>query len=166
MSESASKIRDKRTKPRFKIQVHARIKAQLIGSSSKFPFVTENISESGVLLTHPDKYNNNEGLASPKNAKVNTSGADVNRKNDASSQSSAKAKHAFNQHSILEVWLYNDRNEEIFFFAKYVRKADENSFAIRIIDIDSTNAKKYQEFLEAHRASSIPDKEDESEQEN
>lgn len=151
MSESsaASKIRDKRVKPRFKIQVHARIKAQLIGSSSKFPFVTENISESGVLLTHPNRYIDSEVKTGLK---------------EDNTFISAKSKHSFNQSSILEVWLYNDRNEEIYFFAKFVRKADENSFAIRIIDIDSANAKKYQEFLEAHRDSYIPELDDESDQ--
>jgi hypothetical protein len=122
MSESASKIRDKRVKPRFKIQVHAHIKAQLIGSSSKFPFVTENISESGLLVNH--------GPAS---------------------------RHAFNKHSILEVWVSNDSGEEIYFFAKYVRRASDTSFAIKIIDIDSANSKKYQDFIDSHRDSAIMD---------
>ncbi len=122
MSDSASKIRDKRVKPRFKIQVHARIKAQLIGSSSKFPFVTENISESGLLVHHEPM-----------------------------------SRHAFNKHSILEVWVSNDQGEEIYFFAKYVRKANDTSFAIKIIDIDGVNSKKYQDFIDAHRADAILD---------
>jgi len=121
MSESA-KSRDKRVKPRFKIEVHARIKAQLIGSSSKYPFVTENISESGLLVHHE-----------------------------------VLSRHAFNKHSILEVWVSNDSGEEIYFFAKYVRKASDTSFAIKIIDIDGTNSKKYQDFIDAHRADAILD---------
>jgi hypothetical protein len=150
MSESAAKIRDKRVKPRFKIQVHARIKAQLIGSSSKFPFVTLNISESGVLLTEASAYTEDDI----------TPALPVDRNKKA--PSATAPRHAFNTHSILEVWLYNDRNEEIFFFAKYVRKADDHSFAIRIIDIDATNARKYQEFIEAHRDSEVSSKDDES----
>ncbi|HYX35872.1 MAG: PilZ domain-containing protein [Pseudobdellovibrionaceae bacterium] len=122
MSDSISKTRDKRVKPRFKIQVHARIKAQLIGSSSKFPFVTENISESGLLVNHEPG-----------------------------------SRHAFNKHSILEVWVSNDADEQIFFFAKYVRKASDTSFAIKIIDIDGMNSKKYQDFIDAHRGDAIPD---------
>ena len=122
MSDSAAKTRDKRVKPRFKIQVHARIKAQLIGSSSKFPFVTENISESGLLVNHEPV-----------------------------------SRHAFNKHSILEVWVSNDAGEEIYFFAKYVRKASESSFAIKIIDIDGANSKKYQDFIDAHRSEAITD---------
>ncbi|WP_141733607.1 PilZ domain-containing protein [Oligoflexus tunisiensis] len=122
MSENAAKTRDKRVKPRFKIQVHARIKAQLIGSSHKFPFVTENISESGLLVTHDPV-----------------------------------SRHAFNKHSILEVWVNNELGEEIYFFAKYVRKASDTSFAIKIIDIDGANSKKYQDFIDAHREYAIPD---------
>ncbi len=122
MSDSLAKTRDKRVKPRFKIEVHARIKAQLIGSSSKYPFITENISESGLLVNHP-----------------------------------AGSRHSFNKHSILEIWVLNDRDEEIYFFAKYVRKAGDKAFAVKIIDIDAANSKKYQEFIEAHRDALIPE---------
>jgi hypothetical protein len=125
MSENAAKMRDKRVKPRFKIQVHARIKAQLIGSSSKFPFVTENISESGLLVTHEPM-----------------------------------SRHAFNKHSILEVWVNNEQGEEIYFFAKYVRKASDTSFAIKIIDIDSANSRKYQDFIDSHRDEMVLSKDD------
>lgn len=122
MSESAAKTRDQRVKPRFNIQVHARIKAQLIGSSSKYPFITENMSESGLLVQH-------ESVPRP----------------------------SFNTHSILEVWLSTDTGEEIYFFAKYVRKASDTSFAIRIIDIDDPNSTKYQDFIDAHREKIIAD---------
>ena len=122
MLDKAVKTRDKRVKPRFKIEVHAKIKAQLIGSSNRYAFITENISESGLLVTYP------EG-----------------------------SRHSFNSHSILEVWVANDRNEPIYFFAKFVRKAGDLAFAIKIIDIDSINAKKYQEFIDAHRDSVIID---------
>ena|GEM_PF-2604396 len=126
MSDSAAKIRDKRVKPRFKIEVHAHIKAQLIGSSSKYPFITENISESGLLVNHPPG-----------------------------------SRHAFNKHSILEVWVTNDQGDEIYFFAKYVRKANDHSFAIKIIDVDGANSKKYQDFIDAHRDAAIPEDNDE-----
>jgi len=122
MSDSAAIIRDKRVKPRFKIQVRTRIKAQLIGSSTKFTFVTENISESGLLVNHEPS-----------------------------------SRHAFNKHSILEVWVRDDAGDEIYFFAKYVRKDSETSFAIRIIDIDGINSKKYQDFIDAYRSLVISD---------
>jgi hypothetical protein len=44
--------RDRRIKPRFEIKVEARIQAQLIGSPLKLDFVTENISEGGLLLNY------------------------------------------------------------------------------------------------------------------
>lgn len=112
MSEPKQMPRDTRIKPRFKIAVQARIRAQLIGSSSKFDFVTENISESGLLVTHPTNFN-----------------------------------PGFNNHTILEVWIKTDKGEEVFFFAKYVRKASESSFAINIIDIDPANNEILQEFI-------------------
>lgn len=129
MAEAQAKNRDKRTKPRIKVQIHAKIKAQLIGSANKYPFITENISESGLLVTHVSHF-----------------------------------RHSFNSHSILEVWVQNDREEEIFFFAKYVRKASETSFAIRIIDIDPTNVKKYQEFIDSHRDETIVEDKEEDEE--
>ncbi len=115
MSDKAHPPRDSRVKPRYKIQVEAKIRAQLIGSSSKFEFVTENISESGLLVTHPP------GL-----------------------------RHAFNDKTILEVWLRTSPEQEVFFFAKYVRVASENSFAIRIIDIDPENLEIFQDFIGSH----------------
>lgn len=42
--------KERRVKPRFKITVKAQIKAQLIGSDSKYEFVTKDISESGMLI--------------------------------------------------------------------------------------------------------------------
>ncbi len=126
MSDSADKSKDQRVKPRFKIQVHAHIKAQLIGSSSKYPFITDNISESGLLVNHPPG-----------------------------------SRHAFNKDSILEVWVTNEHGDEIFFFAKYVRKASNNSFAIKIIDVDGANSKKYQDFIAAHRVAANSEESDE-----
>lgn len=107
--------RDTRIKPRFKIQVQAKIRAQLIGSSSKFDFMTENISESGLLVNH-----------------------------------AAAVNPGFNQHTILEVWIKTDDGIEIFFFAKYVRKATDTSFAITVIDIDPENNELMQDFIYKH----------------
>lgn len=115
MTDKPHPPRDMRVKPRYKIQVEAKIRAQLIGSSSKFEFVTENISESGLLVSHPP------GM-----------------------------RHAFNDKTILEVWLRTSPEQEIFFFAKYVRGASESSFAIRIIDIDPENLEFFQDFISAH----------------
>ncbi len=116
MTNDARKLpKDKRIKPRFKIQVRAKITAQLIGSASRFEFVTENISESGLLVNH------NPG-----------------------------SRHSFNSHSILEVWVVTDHHEEVYFFAKYVRKASDTSFAIKIIDIDPHNSVLYQAFISRH----------------
>ncbi len=129
MSDQAGKTRDKRTKPRIKVEVHAQIKAQLIGSATKYPFVTENISESGLLITHAPGF-----------------------------------KPAFNKHSILEVWVQNDQGEEIFFFAKYVRKASDHSFGVKIIDIDGVNSKKYSDFIDSHKADILPEGSEEDEE--
>ena len=118
MAESALRIRDQRVKPRFKIAVHARIKAQLIGSFHKLLFITENISESGLLVNH-----------------------------------AVGARPGFNPQTILEVWLFDEAQNEIFFFAKYVRRASDTSFAMKIIDIDTANAKLYHDFINSHRDS-------------
>ncbi len=59
MSDPTHQARDKRVKPRFKIQVAARIRAQLIGSSNAYEFVTENISESGLLVRQPPDHRHN-----------------------------------------------------------------------------------------------------------
>ncbi len=115
MSESKLLNRDTRIKPRFKIQVQAKIRAQLIGSDSRFDFLTENISESGLLVTHQPN-----------------------------------VKHGFNNHTILEVWVKTELNEEIFFFAKFVRKATDTSFAITISDIDAANGELFQDFIYRH----------------
>ena len=115
MTDAKQLNRDTRIKPRFKIRVQAKIRAQLIGSDSRFDFVTENISESGLLVTHP-----------------------------------ANVKHGFNPHTILEVWIRNERNEEIFFFAKFVRRATDTSFAITISDIDAVNGEMFQDFIFRH----------------
>ncbi len=118
MSVAIQRSKDQRAKPRFKIAVHAHIKAQLIGSFNKYPFITENISESGLLVNHP-----------------------------------VNMRPGFNVQTILEVWLLDDNGNEIFFFAKYVRKASESSFAIKVIDIDLNNAKLYYDFIASHRDS-------------
>ena len=120
MYEGQKNTRDQRVKPRFKIMVHARIKAQLIGSATLLIFVTENISESGLLVNHA------EGTRPP-----------------------------FNTQTILEVWLQDADQKEIFFFAKYVRRATETSFAIKIIDIDTANAELYHAFVHSVRDNPI-----------
>lgn len=51
----ASQKRDRRMKPRFLINVRAKIRVQLIGSSSPLEFVTDNISENGLLLEYLGK---------------------------------------------------------------------------------------------------------------
>ncbi|MFW7381877.1 MAG: PilZ domain-containing protein [Oligoflexus sp.] len=47
--------RDRRMKPRFLINIRAKIRVQLIGSSSPLEFVAENISENGLLLDYMGK---------------------------------------------------------------------------------------------------------------
>ena len=42
--------RDRRIKPRFSINVRARVKAQLFGTTYSYELFTENISETGLLL--------------------------------------------------------------------------------------------------------------------
>ncbi len=103
---------EKRLNLRLKIQVKARVVAQLIGSSVKHEFMSDNISSAGLLLQHDPS-----------------------------------VPHAFNHHSILEVWIDDDHSQSIYFLAKYIRKASENSFAIRIVDVDSKNEKLLAAFL-------------------
>ena len=111
---------EKRLNLRFKIPIRARVIAQLIGSSVKFEFVSDNISSAGLLLQH-----------------------------DPVSQ------HSFNPHSILEVWIDDDADNQIYFLAKYIRKASENTFAIRIVDVDSKNEKLLTAFLDRIQSASI-----------
>ncbi|NRA67889.1 MAG: PilZ domain-containing protein [Pseudobacteriovorax sp.] len=48
--------RDRRLKPRYKISIHVRIEAQLIGSPMKYDFISEDISESGLLIRHTGRH--------------------------------------------------------------------------------------------------------------
>ncbi|SMF76766.1 PilZ domain-containing protein [Pseudobacteriovorax antillogorgiicola] len=47
--------KERRLKPRFKISLHVRIEAQLIGSHYKYDFITEDLSETGLLIRHTGK---------------------------------------------------------------------------------------------------------------
>lgn len=44
--------RERRVKPRFKISIKVRIEASLIGSRHRYDFISEDISESGLLIRH------------------------------------------------------------------------------------------------------------------
>ena len=57
-------------------------------------------------------------------------------------------QHAFNSHSILEVWLKVNPEQSIYFLAKYIRKASEDSFAMQIVDLDRKNQKLLVAFLD------------------
>ena len=59
-----------------------------------------------------------------------------------------KKSSTFNSHSILEVWLEIAEETHVFFLAKYVRKASQHSFAIKIVDIDKKNEEMYRSFLD------------------
>lgn len=119
-SRVASSGKDRRIKPRFEIAIHAKIQAKLIGAATRVDFVTDNISESGLLLFY-------EG----------------------------KDRLAFNEHTILEVWLYTDTDDVLFFFAKFVRYQEGNRVAIRIIDMDAETIKKYSHFIHFHASREI-----------
>ena len=108
-----SEMRNRRRADRVSVKVVAKIFVQMIGSSSRYEYETDNISLSGLLLR------------------------------------SAKKEVQFNMQSILEVWLYPSDDIKIFFFAKYVRKADDHSFALKITDIDDKNRLAYDKFFYA-----------------
>jgi c-di-GMP-binding flagellar brake protein YcgR len=58
-------------------------------------------------------------------------------------------KMVFNTSSLLEVWLYPDGHNAIYFLAKFVRFAEDNkSIGVRISDIDEKNRTSYYTFLE------------------
>ncbi len=119
-SRAVNTGKDRRIKPRFEVAIHARIQAKLIGAATRVDFMTDNISESGLLL-----------------------------------QYSGKDQLAFNEHTILEVWLYTDTDDVLFFFAKFVRYQDGGKVAIRIVDMDAETIKKYSHFIQAHATREI-----------
>ncbi len=57
-------------------------------------------------------------------------------------------QHAFNSHSILEVWMQTSPEQSIYFLAKYIRKASEDSFAMQIVDLDRKNQRLLVSYLE------------------
>ncbi len=61
-SKNATSNRDRRLKPRFKISIRVKIEASLIGSRHRYDFISEDISESGLLIRHTgrDKVGFNE----------------------------------------------------------------------------------------------------------
>lgn len=105
--------KERRLKPRFRINLNVKIKAQLIGSQFKYEFITEDLSETGLLIRHV-----------------------------------GKGRVAFNDLSIIEAWLIPPDAESIFFYAKFVRfQFDEQCMAIRIIDIDPDQFKRYTDLI-------------------
>ena len=60
---------------------------------------------------------------------------------------SSEKKVFYNKSSILEIWLVHDKRE-VYFTSKYIRKVNDQSFAVQISDIDPNNAKILQSILE------------------
>lgn len=94
---------ERRTSKRLNVKLKAKILVQMFGSGSRYEYVTENISLTGLLL-----------------------------------KSQAKPVQ-YNEGTLLEVWLYPNEVDEIYFFAKFVRKADDYTFALKITDISEEN---------------------------
>ena len=113
--------KERRLKPRFKIRIHLKIQAQLIGSNYRYQFESEDLSETGLLIRY--------------------TGVD---------------RVTFNELSIIETWLYPPDIEPIFFYAKFVRyQADDQCLAIRIIDIDAEEFRRYQDFIIANATEEV-----------
>lgn len=55
----------------------------------------------------------------------------------------------FNNLSILEVWIYPTKIENIYFSAKFVRRVTEKDMAVKIIDINPKNADLYQDLIDS-----------------
>lgn len=56
----------------------------------------------------------------------------------------------FNQQSILEVRLRLPEQDEIFFFSRFIRYLEVQSFAIKVTDIESSDFARLSRFLSDH----------------